>query len=341
MSGYDCCVECKSKEDDPSKLISCMYCFSSVHFKCRNIIGNAIRKIKESMYFCSSKCSEIYKKIIEMQNSRTTLITDLSNEIKTTVANVVSAQIRNVKVEISAVVTAIEESQQFLSEKFDGIVKDIDKLKLENYRLSTEIEQLKSSQQTMTRFVNEMEVKADKVNRDSISNNAVILGIPAHANEHIPNLVAKMAHCIGFDLPSDALVSATRVSSSKNSIKKMIPIRVVFKHRSVKELFFSKKKKYGELSLSSIDQSLVSNSALTNIYVRDELTPLSLELLQEMRKLQKKMNLKYVWAGRDGVILVKRNEKSVPEMIKNRNDLLSFVTCPSPNLSLNASSHKH
>lgn len=319
------CVECKKRENDPSKLITCLYCFSSAHFKCRNIIGNAIRKVKENMYFCSSKCSEIYKKIVEMQNSRSAMITELSMEIKKTVSNVVSAELQDMRAEVNTVVKAIEDSQQFLSSKFDSIVTDVQDLKSDNVRLNSEVDELKKSQSSLTAFVNKLEVKADKANRDSICNNAVILGVPVHADENIPELVSKVAECIGVDLPSDALLSAARVSSSSASENKLVPIRIVFKDKSVKEMFFSKKKEFGQLASSSVNRSLVLNGKPTNVAIRDELTPFSLELLQEMREVQKKLNLKFVWAGRDGVILVKKNEHSKPEIIRNRNDLSSFI----------------
>lgn len=334
------CVECKKQENDPNKLVTCMYCFASAHFKCRNIIGNAIRRVRENMYFCSSNCSDIYKRIVEMQNSRSTMIAELSTEIKTTVTNVVSAQLKDVKKEVNTVVRAIEESQQFLSSKFDDVLTDVQTLKSDHDRLNTEVDKLKKSQSSLKAFVNKLEMQADKANRDSIGNNAVILGIPAQDNEHIPGLVSKMAECVGVDLPSAALLSASRVSSSSASLNKLIPIRVVFKDKSVKELFFAKKRAHGQLLSSSIDQSLLWNGKPTYVAIRDELTPFSLELLQEVREWQKKLNLKYVWAGRDGVILIKRKEDSKPELIRNRNDLSSFLDSTTAHSSSHSPSPK-
>lgn len=334
----DICVVCEKKENDPTKLVTCNYCFASAHFKCRNIIGNAIRKVRENMYFCSANCTDIYKKIVEMQNVRSTMIAELSLEIKTTVTNVVSAQFEGVKSEVNTIVRAIEESQEFLSSKFDGIVSDVQVLKSDNDRLNSEVDELRKSQSSLRSFVNKLEMKADKADRDSLDNNAVILGVPVQENEHLPGLVSKVAECIGVDLPRDALLSVSRFSSSQVSVNTLVPIRIVFKDRSVKESFFGKKKAHGQLLSSAIDQSLLLNGKPTNIAIRDELTPLSLELLQEMRALQKKLNLKYVWAGREGVILVKKHEDSKPEVIRNRNDLSIYKnrasaqspTSPSP-----------
>lgn len=59
--------------------------------------------------------------------------------------------------------------------------------------------------------------------------------------------------------------------------------------------------------------------------MRDELTPLSLELLREMREHQDRLNVKYVWSSRDGNVLVKKNEHSKPELIKTRDDMVDLI----------------
>lgn len=63
-----------------------------------------------------------------------------------------------------------------------------------------------------------------------------------------------------------------------------------------------------------------------NVTLRDELTPLSLELLKELRGSQEQLNIKYVWAGREGVILAKKDENSKPVLVKNRGDLSRAIS---------------
>lgn len=327
------CVECKKKENDSSKLTTCMYCFASAHYKCRNIIGTAVRKVKENMYFCSPKCSDIYKKIIEMQSARTAMIDELNSELRKTVTSVVSAQLQVVKTDVDTIVRAIEDSQQFLSAKFDGIVNDVQSLKEDNDLLKAEVADLRKSQSSLSTLVYKLESNCDKTNKESLSNNAVVLGIPVQSKENVPELISKVAKCIGADVPAPSLLSASRVTTSSSALNKLVPIRITFEDKAVKESFFSKKREFGRLLSSSIDQSMVLNGKPTNIAVRDELTPLSLELLHEMRNQQKKLNLKYVWAGRDGIILVKKDENSKPTIIRNRNDLSNFINENSSNSS--------
>lgn len=175
---------------------------------------------------------------MEMQNERTTMINELKFELKKTVTNVVSAQLQDVKVEVNTIVKAIEESQEFLSSKFDGIVSDVQHLKKDNDRLKSEVADLQKSHTSLTTLVHKLEINCDKTNKESLSNNAVILGIPVHANECVPELVSKVAECIGADFESDSIISASRVSVSSSALNKLVPIRIVFKDNAVKESFF-------------------------------------------------------------------------------------------------------
>lgn len=319
------CVECKRKENESSKLITCLYCFSNAHFSCRNIFGSAIKKLRKTMYFCTPKCSIAYNKIIDMQNIQAPMIEKLSSELQKSVTAVVSTQLKEVKTEVDMLIGTIENSQQFLSSKFDDIMNDFLSLKAENVQLKSEVEALKNELSSLKTFVYKLECSDDRSNRESLSKNAVLFGVPVQANENIPKFVTGVASRIGFELPADAIESASRIYAPESKVNELVPIRIVFKNPAVKESFFLKKKKFGKLSSFDIDRSLISKGKPTRIVIRDELSPLSLDLLREMRMLQNKMDLKYVWAGKDGAILVKTDENSKPVVIKNRNDMEKFV----------------
>lgn len=260
-----------------------------------------------------------------MQNNRTPMIDRLSSELQKSVVTVVSAQLKEVKAEVNSFVKAIEHSQQFISAKFDEFLNDFLKLKTENDHLKSEVEGLRHELSALKISVNKLEFNDDRANKDSLSKNAILLGVPVQENEQVSSIVAKVADCIGLDLPGDAIESASRLHGQGTTSNKHVPIRIVFKYKSMKESFFSKKKIFGKLSSAVIDQSMTVNGMPTNIVIRDELTPLSLELLREIRMLQKKINLKLVWTGREGAILVKKDENTNTISIKNRNDLENFA----------------
>lgn len=236
------CVECKKQETDPSKLVTCLYCFGSAHFKCRNIIGNAIQRVRKSMYFCSPNCTEIYKRIVEMQNNKTDMISALSAELRSTISNTVSAEMSKVRSEVQSITTAIESSQDFLSAKFDNIVSDFKDLKSENEQLKHEMYGLKKTQTSLTGIVHTLEVNVDRENKIAVSNNAMILGLPSVSNENVIDLVHKTVECVGAKLNMDSKVSTDRLFTSSKFKNSISPIRVVFKTNNDKELVFAKKK---------------------------------------------------------------------------------------------------
>lgn len=318
------CVVCKKQEQDVNKIISCMYCFSVVHFKCKNITGNAVNRAKANMYFCTVSCCEIYKRIVEMQNSRSSTTSKLAAELKDSVASAVVAHMNQLKSEVRLVTAAIEKSQDFLSMKFDEIVSDFNKLKTENEALKKQVSQLSQSHAELMHFVYRLEDNVDKSDRKAVSNHAVLLGIPVVGNENTLNLVDKTLSHIGVTLPPNSIASATRITMN-NKPNALAPIRISFKEKSLKETVLSKKKSVGTILSTNIDRSLSINGRGTKVIIRDELTPLSMDLLREMRDYQESFKIKFVWPARSGGILVKKDEDAQPDLIKTRQELRTLI----------------
>lgn len=316
------CTICDQKEADGSKVLTCMYCFSCVHFKCKNIVGKAICRMRESDYFCSSDCSAIYLRIISMQNSNKSMFSSFAAEMKATIAHVVANEIKSVTTEVRQITATIEKSQEFLSAKFDEIVSDLNDIKLENERLKDELNCLKKSHSQLQGTVHKLEASVDKSDKAALSSNAVVWGIPTAPKENVNELVQKVLCCLGLGGNSELVLSAERMFANHKTANTPVPIRIVFCSKESKEEVLNKKKLFGKLLSTAIDEKLTVNGRATNITLRDELTPLSLELLKELRESQELLNVKYVWAGRGGVVLVKKDENSKPELVKNREDLI-------------------
>lgn len=338
MDNETICVVCKKCEHDVNKIISCMYCFSGAHFKCRNIVGGAINRAKSNMFFCTVNCSEIYKRIVEMQNSRSSTISILASELKDTVASVVEAQMAQLKSEVRLATAAIERSQEFLSSKFDEIVADFHKQKIENDTLTQQVSDLSKSHDELLNFVYGLEDNVDKFDRKAISNNAVLMGLPCVKNENTMNLVDKTFDQVGITLPPNSVVSAARlyVDNKSNAV---VPIQIIFKNKNVKEIVLSRKKDICSILSTNIDQSFLVNGKPTNISIRDELTQLATELLRKMRRYQETFKIKFVWPSRGGGIFVKKDENTKPDLIRTRQDLADLIDRYSTSFE-QAASHK-
>lgn len=323
------CLDCHKKESDSSLLATCQYCFNCAHFKCRGLRGNA-RSRAQIKFFCSDKCSALYERVMNIQRDHTALVKDisaqLSGQLNKIVENVVSDQLRQVRKdmrqELKTVTSAVEHSQDFLSSKFDTIASDFKDLKSENEQLKREMGSLKRSHCSLSEVVHALESNVDNTNKSAVSNNAIVFGMPSSPNENVNDLINQTFVCIGAVLPPDAIMSVSRLYAKNFNNNKnpnlTIPIRVTFKDSVYKDMVILKKQEYGPLQPSAIYDTFQNYS---NITIRDELTPLMMGLLKEMRELQPILNIKYVWTGRGGVILVKKNDGATVEKITNRNDL--------------------
>lgn len=324
-----CCV-CSENETDPNVVITCMYCFSSSHLKCRGITIKAAQRMREKPYFCSTKCADIYKKIYDMQKNDKSIISSFSSQLNASVARIVETQMKQVKAEVKSVTTAVESSQNFLSEKFDKIVSDFNDLKSENTRLNMEIDLLKRSHSVLAETVYKLESIVDKNIKSNVDGKLIILGLPFTPNENVENVVKKTLGCIGVDLSSISF-SANRLYTKPKNSNIVAPIRVIFDNPTMKDHVLDKKREFGQLKSTMIDKSLLLNGNASNVAVREEMTPLGLDLLKEMRNNQKSLNIKFVWPGRGGVILVKKHDESATEKITNRDDLNRLITRYSTN----------
>lgn len=332
------CSICNKSEIDSLKVLTCMYCFTSAHFKCKNIVGAAVRRMREVEYFCSSECSNIYQRIISMRNDNHTLMSSFATEMKSVISASVAKEMQNVASELKQITATVEKSQEFLSAKFDEIVTDFKDLKTENEKLKREIECLKNTQNQLQSTVYKLETNVDKSDKTCLDKNAVIWGIPTEDGENVFDLVEKMLLCLGLNANNKYVTSADRMFPNKPA-KELVPIRIVFCNKETKEIVFNQKKQFGTLLSTVINPKFTTNGKATTVTLRDELTPLSLELLKELRKSQGLLNIKYVWAGRGGVILAKQDDTSKPVLIKNREDLSRVINHFTSQCETPASAH--
>lgn len=312
------CRVCKEKDVDIRTCVTCFYCFSSAHYTCKNISRKAKQKIEQNGYFCTPKCVDLYIRITAKHCMQSPDITLVRAEIKSTVSQFAN-EVKTVNEEVRSITTAIEKSQEYLSSKFDIIVAEINKLKSENISLKQDIEVLKKSENNLKLSIQKLEVAARKADHDSLSKHAMFFGLPSKPNEDVAALVHRTARTLGVSLKTHSIVSATRLASNKKC-NALAPIKVIFNSNIEKESILAKKKEIGKVMSTSIDESLLLDGQPTYIVIRDELPHSTIELLRELRSIQRQYNIKYIWPGKGGIILMKLKENSKPQIIKTLDD---------------------
>ena len=88
----------------------------------------------------------------------------------------------------------------------------------------------------------------------------------------------------------------------------------------------ARKKEFGVLTVSMITGIRWPNGWTNRVSIRDDLSPLSMELFRELKLQQPLLKFRYVWPGRHGVILVKFSENSRPVKVRSRCDLERLIS---------------
>lgn len=312
------CVSCKKEEKDPRKVIECAQCHKCEHFKCRNIIGSAIRKVKEKDFFCSLDCQDFFQRA-----SRTsTTDPDILKELRLVLKEVKGT--RSEVQEMKETIGEMEKFQNFLSNQLDTLLAEVKSLKAEQAVLKSDADQMRKKHHELCCTVNELEMEVDRLNRTSLSKNMIVLGIPMKKDENVKEIVGKVSAAIGYELPDGVIQEVKRLSSNeaKQRNTDSAPIKVVFVNEQYKEELLAKKRSWGPLLASTVDPLLSDGSR--KVILRDELTPRGMELYKQVREIQDALNFKFVWPGRNGVVLAKKNEKSKIEFIRSRSDILGL-----------------
>lgn len=311
------CVICRREEKDLRKLLECGYCQKVEHVTCKNIVGSAVRKLRCQTYYCSEDCKAQHlrsPKPAEMESQVLKEVRMVLSEVKGT-----RAEMQAEMLAVRTTIGELEKFHNFLSEKLDCLMDDMKLVRREQSELKTKYEGLQSDQRATSSTVEQLELEVDRLKRRDLSKNVVIVGVPMVKNESTVQIVKKISVVIGYDLPDDAVLDAKRILSkvqSQNGMKSA-PIKVVFSNETHKEELLLKKKSHGPLLLSTIDATFGDGK----IVLRDELTSYGMNLLKEVREVQKQFDLKYVWPGRNGAVLVKKGDNSKIDVIRCLSDV--------------------
>ncbi|XP_029716465.2 uncharacterized protein LOC115259800 [Aedes albopictus] len=310
------CTLCSKVETDATKVLECVQCHQCHHFKCKKIIGNAIRKMKSQQYFCSVPCKEIHMRSMGTSAAENLVI----EEMRKVISEVQELRKENVQTRkaLEKTIEEVELSQQFLSNKFETMMDELRSVKVCQENLKVDVGVVRERYDALTTKVDELEKECDRLGRSAVSRNAIILGVPVLKNEIVRAVAMRIGSVLGCELSDAAVVDAVRLHDPKEE-RKNPPIKVIFSEQHFKETVFSKKKGHGQLLVSALGDGYAGMPG--KIMIRDEMTPHGLSLLRETKDVQESLELQYVWPGRHGAILVKKSHNSKVEIIRCRKDI--------------------
>lgn len=276
------CGQCRMEvKEDKEDIIECDKCERMFHVVCAKLDKRQfdhLLKNKDEEYIC--------------------YICDDSNAS----AGTVKEELQHIKAKLDKL-DQLQESMNFMSTKFDEVLKGIsenkkkiERIEKENQNLKMEVKNLKDSM----KFLNDQRVK----------NDCIISGINYDSEKNAAQAVIEFSKTVGADIPKESIDDAYYLRN-KTQTNPKTSLVVKFISKSAKDTFMA------------VKPQLKKKEETKSIYVNDFLSKESMHLLNYARSL-KSIGFERVYSH-SGRIFAKKNEITKPRLIRSEEDVNTIL----------------
>ena len=258
-----------------------------------------------NIYLSCNLSEEIKTKMTNENNKNEPTLKDMMlslASIKSTVDgmnNRICSQMR----EIELKVVSLEESQEFLSKRYEEQDRNINEIKSTNSRLQKENEVLWSKINSIIKGLAEEQVKRNNLEQYDRREMLEISGIPQKTDENCIDLVHKVCALASVDIKKKKIEIAHRMKNGDIIVK--------FTDHPTRDQLYAKQANLKEKSIKDMG---FQNE--TSIYLNESLLFDTKGLLYEVRKKCKTLGYKKIITD-NGIIKVKINNNTKWEKISN------------------------
>ena len=230
----------------------------------------------------------------------------------------------------------LENSQQFLSHKYDTVVQTLQNVKEQLTKLDKKYKDATGSleakqtnmadmadktQETLYRIDCSLDETQQYLRRDCLE----ITGVPITSHDNPKLLVKEIGTLIGAEIDDSHIAAAHRLPDSKNVKNRLI---VKFLQRDKREEVYKKRKHLVGKSvhqLPSIRAEIGESVSRDNkIYINESLTSYRKRLFGQIKDYKRKNNVKYLWTS-NGKIMLKVNEASATEAFTTHEEFEDYL----------------
>lgn len=231
-------------------------------------------------------------------------------------------EIEPLKLEIGQISRSIEDLKttvSFLSEKYDSLLGQYNRVAEKLSHQSTIIEGLKNDIQESRKIAydaaKQAEDLAQYIRRDCLE----ISGIPPNDELSCDDIVRSVGNAIGVAV-NDIDISVTHPIPSFNT-EAPPKIIVKFTRREVRDRFYSNRKNLARKQIKDIPG--LGSDDRGRVYISESLTPSRKKLFGEINKIKKSRKWKFIWT-QNGRIFLREAENSRIHGFDTKEDLAEF-----------------
>lgn len=286
------CFKCeKVLKEEYDDFIQCDKCGKNFHSLCSGLTRREFDRLvdNESEQFSCHYCSD--------ENE------DLKQQLKN-----INSELK--KLEKLDKLEQLAESINFMSAKFDEVIKDVEQnkkkihvIEKENKKLRNEVETLKSA--------------VTVLNNNRVKNDCIISGLKVESGAKAVEAVMNLSKNVGVDLDVNSVEDAYFIKSKQQNDKQSVVVKFASKQQKDK--------------LMGAKPKLKATESLKMVYINDFHSKETLNLLYHARSL-KSIGYRYVYAN-NGRVFCKKSDISKQILIRCGEDV--------DNLLLNATTNKH
>jgi len=236
------------------------------------------------------------------------------NELLVEVRKEIRKESDSTKAEMAAIIKKlgeIEDSQKFLSNKYDTLLTTLQEVKKQTRNNEGQMNEVNKEIDDVKRVNYDLQVQLDEVQQYSRRDTLEICGIPVTPNDNPKKLIVEMANLVDVKLEDDDISVAHRLPPTKKVKDRII---VKFTRRETKDLIYNKRgklkvKKTKDLPTVRAEPESSDISHKAQIHINESLTPYRKRLFGKILEFKRKNSYKYIWTM-NGKILLRASDHS-------------------------------
>ena len=220
----------------------------------------------------------------------------------------------------TAKIDHIEQSLNFLSEKYDVLLSKVADLEETNKSLIKENKFLRESLHDSNNQLDQQKQEINNIEQYSRRECLEIRGVPVQSGDNTNEIISNIGEQIGVDIRDDDISISHRLAADNrntNSSKRYPAIIVKFFRRTVRDQFYKARKNLRNISSRDIG---ITRLAESKIYISESLSQRNKKLFNKCLEAKKQLNYKFIWTM-NGKIYLRKDECSPSICVANTSDI--------------------
>jgi hypothetical protein len=213
----------------------------------------------------------------------------------------------------------IQESQRFISDKFDIFEKKLEQVLVDNKKMKEEITSLNQKVDFQQTLIDGLNTEVNVMKQRFLEKDVVISGLPDLNNISCETIAQSIDRVYNFGMQNISKIFINK-GFSKYGKTTYNNIIISFCNTAVKEQVLNKQKMLGPILWGQLLNNTPENLCAKRIFIAERLTPHNLLLLNACRDLRTKKKITFAWS-KFGTVLIKIKPDSNVIKILSANDM--------------------